>query len=43
MDIKQEEEELPTFSGSDTYVPPGFTPYEWNDLLNVFITLCYHS
>ena len=39
--IKEEDvsEDL-SFTGS--YVPDNFDPIEWNNLINVIITACYH-
>jgi hypothetical protein len=42
--IKQEEDDSTQglFSGVETYIPPNFEADEWNNLIDVIITACYH-
>jgi hypothetical protein len=30
------------FTGPETYIPPNFEPDEWNNLIDVILTACYH-
>jgi hypothetical protein len=40
--IKEEDSLDSLFPGPAIYIPPNFEPDEWNNLIDVIITACYH-